>query len=148
MSADPFELQRFVAAQDAGETHVRAAAELTSGRKTSHWMWFVFPQVAGLGQSQMSRRYAIASIAEAQAYLAHPVLGPRLRQVTDIVAGLTDTTATTAVAVFGGIDAQKLQSSMTLFLAAAPTEDRFQRVLDRFFTGRTDARTSELLRDN
>lgn len=143
MSDDPHQLQRFVSAQDAGGTFARAAAELARGRKTSHWMWFVFPQVAGLGLSEMSRRYAIASVREAQAYLAHPVLGPRLREVTDIVAGLQNVSA---VAVFGGIDAQKLQSSMTLFLAAAPTEERFQRVLDLFFGGEPDPRTAELLR--
>jgi uncharacterized protein (DUF1810 family) len=145
VSADPFGLQRFVAAQDAGDTFGRAAAELTRGRKTSHWMWFVFPQLAGLGSSEMSRRYAIASIAEAQAYLAHPVLGPRLREVTDIVAGLHNVSAVT---VFGGIDAQKLQSSMTLFLAAAPDEHRFSSVLDHFYAGQPDPATRKLLRDH
>ncbi len=143
MSDDPFALQRFVAAQDAGDTFRRAAAELARGRKTSHWMWFVFPQIAGLGLSAMSQRYAIASVREAQAYLAHPVLGPRLLEVTDIVADLENSSA---VEVFGGIDARKLQSSMTLFLAAAPGDDRFRAVLDRFYAGELDPRTQELLR--
>jgi uncharacterized protein (DUF1810 family) len=142
VSGDPFDLNRFVAAQDGGNTFRRAVEELTRGRKTSHWMWFVFPQVAGLGLSQMSRRYAIASLAEAQAYLVHPVLGPRLEQVTDIVTGLQPP----AERVFGSIDTQKLQSSMTLFAAAAPAPDRFAAVLDRFFDGATDPRTVELLR--
>ena len=142
MSADPFALHRFVAAQDTGDTFSRAAAELTGARKTSHWMWFVFPQLTGLGLSEMSRRYAITSIDEARAYLAHPVLGPRLREVTDIVAGLTDTTAER---VFGSIDARKLQSCMTLFLTAAPHEPRFRLVLDRFYAGEADGHTLDLL---
>lgn len=142
MTDDPFDLHRFIAAQNAGGTFERAVGELTRGRKTSHWMWFVFPQIAGLGMSQMSRRYAITSIEEARAYLEHPVLGARLRQVADIVNGLGNTTAEQ---VFGGIDAHKLQSSMTLFLAAAPTEKRFRQVLERFYAGESDARTTELL---
>jgi uncharacterized protein (DUF1810 family) len=103
-------------------------------------MWFVFPQVAGLGHSHMSRTYAIASLAEARAYLRHPVLGPRLRECAAIVAG---SAAGTATELFGGIDAQKLRSSMTLFLRADPAEPVFQRVLDRYFGGRPDSATDQ-----
>lgn len=133
-------LERFVVAQDDGGTYRRAAAELRSGRKASHWMWFVFPQIAGLGRSAMAQAFAIASLAEAQEYLRHPVLGPRLIEVTTIVAGLSGRTAT---AIFGGIDAQKLQSSMTLFHRAAPEELVFGQVLDRYFDGVTDAATED-----
>jgi uncharacterized protein (DUF1810 family) len=135
---DPYDLQRFVAAQDAGGTYDRVLDELRRGRKTSHWMWFVFPQVAGLGQSQMSRTYAIASLDEARAYLKHPVLGPRLRTCATLVA---DAPARDAAEIFGGIDTQKLLSSMTLFRRADPAEPAFLRVLDKYFGGRLDAAT-------
>lgn len=137
---DPYNLQRFVTAQDAGSTYEQALAELRRARKTSHWMWFVFPQIAGLGQSHMSRMYAIGSLDEARAYLQHPVLGPRLRACARVVA---DAPATSAESIFGGIDAQKLHSSMTLFLRAEPTEPVFQRVLDRYFEGQPDAATEQ-----
>jgi uncharacterized protein (DUF1810 family) len=101
-------------------------------------MWFVFPQVAGLGQSAMSRTYAIASLAEARAYLRHPVLGPRLRECAAAVA---DSPVGTAAEIFGGIDTQKLRSSMTLFCLADPQEPLFRRVLDRYFQGRLDPET-------
>ena len=122
VKSDPWRLERFVAAQDRGGTYQRAVAELRAGAKVSHWMWFVFPQVAGLGMSAMSREYAISSAEEARAYLAHPVLGPRLRECARIVA---DTEGRTAEQVFGYVDAVKLRSSMTLFAAAeaAPIED-------------------------
>jgi uncharacterized protein (DUF1810 family) len=139
---DRYNLARFVAAQNAGDTYNDAVEELRRGRKTSHWMWFVFPQVAGLGHSSMSRTYAIASLEEARAYLRHPVLGPRLRECAAIVAG---STAGTATELFGGIDAQKLRSSMTLFLRADPAEPVFQRVLDRYFVGRPDSATDRRL---
>ncbi|GGL89976.1 DUF1810 domain-containing protein [Nakamurella endophytica] len=142
MPEDPFDLPRFVDAQDAGGTYRQALAELERGRKSSHWMWFVFPQLAGLGQSAMSRRYAIASLDEARAYLAHPVLGARLREC---LAVLARTEGRSAVDVFGSIDAQKLQSSVTLFLRAAPDEEDLQRVLDRYFGGRPDQGTDRLL---
>jgi uncharacterized protein (DUF1810 family) len=135
---DRFNLQRFTAAQDAGGTYSRALAELKRGRKTSHWMWFVFPQMAGLGSSEMSRRYAIASLEEARAYLAQPVLGPRLLECARAVA---DSQAGSAEEIFGGIDTQKLQSSMTLFKRADPEQPVFQQVLDRYFGGRADPRT-------
>ena len=136
------DLDRFVDAQDQGGTYEQALAELRRGRKTSHWMWFVFPQVVGLGQSPTSRHFAIASLVEARSYLAHPVLGPRLRECAEVVAG---TTGRNARDVFGGIDAQKLRSSMTLFLRAAPEEPVFQRVLDQFFDGAPDPLTDRLL---
>ena len=140
---DPYRLQRLVAAQDAGGTYDRALGELRRGRKTSHWMWFAFPQLAGLGRSETSRRYAIASLAEAVAYLQHPVLGPRLRECAAAVA---DSSAPSAAALLGGIDALKLRSSMTLFRRADPGEPVFRRVLDRYFGGHPDPATDERLR--
>lgn len=142
MGADPHDLGRFVAAQNAHGTYDDAVEELRQGWKVSHWMWFVFPQIAGLGRSATSRRYAITSLDEAQAYLDHPVLGPRLRACTDLVLQVQ---GRSAEQIFGGIDAQKLHSCMTLFLRAAPGEDRFQQVLDRYFGGRADASTDERL---
>jgi uncharacterized protein (DUF1810 family) len=135
---DPYDLQRFVAAQDAGGTYTRAVAELRAGRKSSHWMWFVFPQIAGLGYSPTSRRYAITSLAEARAYLAHPVLGPRLTECAAIVAGLH---GRTAEQIFGEVDAQKLCSCVTLFRQAAPGEAMFGEVLEQYFGGVPDAAT-------
>ena len=137
---DPYELQRFVAAQDAGASYEQAAAELRRGRKTSHWMWFVFPQIAGLGHSPVSRMYAISGLAEARAYLAHPVLGPRLAECAAIVGGLS---GRTAEQIFGGIDALKLRSSMTLFLRAAPDQPVFRQVLDQYFGGKPDPATDQ-----
>jgi uncharacterized protein (DUF1810 family) len=139
---DPFDLQRFARAQDEGGTYERALAELRRGSKVSHWMWFVFPQIAGLGQSAISRRYAISSLAEAQAYLDHPVLGPRLAECAGVVAALT---GRTAEQIFGGIDALKLRSSMTLFLHAGPQQPAFRQVLDRYFGGIPDPATERLI---
>ena len=149
---DAWRLERFVAAQDQGGTYQRAVAELRAGAKASHWMWFVFPQIAGLGMSAMSRQYAISSVAEARAYLAHPVLGPRLRECAQIVAG---TAGRSARQVFGPVDAMKLRSSMTLFAAAEAGEadardagpNVFRAVLARFFDGVPDEETvARLLR--
>ena len=137
---DPYNLERFVAAQNAGGTYDRAVSELRRGLKTSHWMWFVFPQIAGLGQSQMSRTYAISSLEEARAYLRHPVLGRRLLECAGIVAAAR---AGSAEQIFGGIDAQKLHSSMTLFLRAEPSETVFKQVLERYFGGLSDAATEQ-----
>jgi uncharacterized protein (DUF1810 family) len=139
---DPYNLERFLTAQDADGTYDRAMAELRSGAKVSHWMWFVFPQIAGLGQSPMARTYAVSSIDEARAYLAHPVLGPRLTAGATIVA---DSDAPTAGALFGGIDAMKLRSSMTLFHRADPEETVYARVLDRYFGGQPDPATDQRL---
>ena len=140
--ADPYDLERFVDAQNASGTYQQAVEELRRGRKTSHWMWFVFPQIAGLGQSAMSRRYAISSLDEAKAYLEHPVLGPRLRECAGLVV---QAQAQNAEQIFGGIDAQKLRSSMTLFLRADPEEPLFQQVLDQYFGGKPDAATDQRL---
>jgi uncharacterized protein (DUF1810 family) len=139
---DPFDLERFVAAQDQRGTYEAAVAELRAGRKRSHWMWFVFPQIAGLGQSPISRRYAISSVDEAKAYLAHAVLGPRLVQCARILAGLQGRSAED---VFGGIDAMKLRSSMTLFARADPANPVFQQVLDAYFAGEADRATERRL---
>jgi uncharacterized protein (DUF1810 family) len=117
--------------------------ELRNGRKTSHWMWFIFPQIAGLGHSSMSERFAIRSLAEAHAYLAHPLLGARLRECAGLVLEIT---GRTAEEVFGPIDARKLRSCMTVFHRAAPDEPVFRNVLDRF-AGGADPGTDALLQD-
>jgi Uncharacterized conserved protein len=135
----PYHLERFVEAQDG--VYEYALDELRRGRKRRHWMWYVFPQVAGLGHSAMSQRYAIGSLDEARAYLAHPVLGARLRECAAVVAAAPPG----AEAIFGSIDAVKLRSSMTLFARADPDEPVFQAVLDRHFAGASDPRTDELL---
>jgi uncharacterized protein (DUF1810 family) len=141
-TSDPFDLDRFVTAQDAAGSYQHAVAELRNGRKTSHWMWYVFPQIAGLGQSPTSKFYAISSIAEASAYLAHPVLGPRLRDCAEILTGLS---GLTAEQIFGGIDGMKLRSAMTLFHHADPDESAFSQVLDQYFGGISDPATEQLL---
>jgi uncharacterized protein (DUF1810 family) len=159
---DPWRLERFVAAQERGGTYQRAVTELRAGTKVSHWMWFVFPQVAGLGMSAMSREYAISSVAEARAYLAHPVLGPRLRECARIVEA---TEGRSAGAIFGPVDAVKLRSSMTLFAVSAeaheaeadgagtaapadrgqvpgePDGNVFRAVLAKYFDGAADEET-------
>ena len=139
---DPYDLERFVTAQDSGGTYGRALAELRYGTKRSHWMWFVFPQLAGLGHSETARRYAISSLDEARAYYRHPVLGPRL---VDVAAAVAAVQGRSAVQIFGGIDARKLHSSMTLFLRAAPGESVFRDVLDRYYDGAPDPATDQLL---
>lgn len=139
--ADPHDLGRFVAAQ-AG-VHERAVAELRAGEKRSHWMWFVFPQLRGLGVSAMAQRYGIASRAEAEAYLAHPVLGPRLREATRAVLSVRDRSLH---AIFGSPDDIKFRSSMTLFALAEPNSDSvFADALARYCDGAMDPRTVELL---
>lgn len=139
---DPYDLGRFVTAQDAGGTYGHATDELRRGRKTSHWMWFVFPQIAGLGRSPTAQAFAISSLDEARAYLAHPVLGPRLIECAGIVAQTQDRTAEQ---MFGDLDAQKLHSSVTLFLRADPGAPVFARVLGRYFDGLPDPATDRLL---
>ncbi len=135
------DLRRFVEAQDSAGTYAAALAELRRGHKTSHWMWFVFPQIAGLGQSPTAQYYGVRGLAEARAYLAHPVLGSRLVECAGVVAGLE---TTDPVDVFGGIDAVKLRSSMTLFAHAAPDDEArrpFTDVLDHYFRGDEDPAT-------
>jgi uncharacterized protein (DUF1810 family) len=137
---DLYDLQRFVDAQDPVLDRVRA--ELGRGRKMSHWMWFVFPQLAGLGSSPTAREYAISSLDEARAYLGHPVLGPRLVECAELVAAIE---GRSAAQVFGYPDDVKLRSSMTLFARAAPDTPVFAEVLDRFFDGEPDPGTLERL---
>ncbi|HEX7610126.1 MAG TPA: DUF1810 domain-containing protein [Solirubrobacteraceae bacterium] len=140
--SDPFDLRRFEEAQESGAGYAAAAAELRAGRKRSHWMWFVFPQIEGLGTSAMSRRFAIGSAAEARAYLEHPLLGPRLIECAAILLGLSGSTARE---IFGAIDALKLRSCMTLFARAAADGEPFRRVLEHYFDGVGDAATDSRL---
>jgi len=132
-------LERFVEAQ--APIYARALAELKAGAKQSHWMWFIFPQIAGLGHSAMAQMYAIRDLAEARAYLAHSVLGPRLRECTQAVL---DIDGKTAHAIFGSPDDLKFRSSMTLFDSAAPT-DIFRTALEKYFDGEADKLSLELL---
>jgi uncharacterized protein (DUF1810 family) len=143
MDDDPYDLSRFTAAQDAGHTYQQAIAELRRGRKTGHWMWFVFPQIAGLGHSPTAQRYAISSLDEARAYLAHPVLGPRLEECAGAIAGIGG--GHTAEQVLGPVDAMKLRSSMTLFQRADPARLVFGEVLRLFFGGLADPATEQRL---
>jgi uncharacterized protein (DUF1810 family) len=135
-------LHRFVDAQDESGTYAGALAELRAGRKRGHWIWFVFPQIAGLGRSPTAQYYAIADLAEARAYLADRVLGPRLRECTAALVGLD---GSDPVAVLGDIDAIKLRSSMTLFAHADPDEPLFGTVLDKYYAGEEDDATLALL---
>lgn len=137
---DPFELDRFVAAQ--GMVYASVLDELGNGRKQSHWMWFVFPQIDGLGASATTRRYAIRSVAEATAYLAHPLLGPRLIECTTIV---NEIEGRSVHDVFGFPDDLKFHSSMTLFALVDPGNEVFDRALDKYFGGEADPRTVAIL---
>ena len=134
---DPHDLQRFLDAQ--ARTYDQALQELRAGHKRTHWMWFVFPQVAGLGRSGMAQRFAISGLEEARAYLSHPLLGPRL---VACARALTALDTADADAVLGPVDAQKLHSSMTLFARAAPDEPVFREVLDHYFDGAEDEATT------
>ncbi|SDK62156.1 DUF1810 domain-containing protein [Microbulbifer yueqingensis] len=135
-----FSLERFVTAQQS--TYQSALAELAAGRKRSHWMWFIFPQLAGLGRSATARHYAIASLAEARAYLAHPVLGPRLAECCERLLQLEGLSAHD---IFGSPDDLKLKSSMTLFELAAGGDSLFGKVLEKYYRGDRDQRTMELV---
>jgi uncharacterized protein (DUF1810 family) len=139
---DRYRLRRFEIAQNEGATYEAAVSELRAGRKTSHWMWFVFPQLSGLGRSAMAQTYAISSLAEARAYLEDPVLGPRLIECARI---LTELEGQTPEQIFGATDAMKLRSSMTLFSRAAVDNTPFQDVLNDYFGGVTDEATERLL---
>lgn len=136
------DLERFVLAQDNNGIFGHALEEIRAGRKVRHWMWFVFPQVEGLGRSAMATTYALSGLQEAREYLRHPVLGPRLRQCCEAALALD---GVSAEEVFGPVDAQKLRSSMTLFSRAAPDEPLFGAVLEAYFDGRADPATDELL---
>ncbi len=133
---DPFQLSRFVNAQNP--VFPRVLGELRAGRKTSHWMWFVFPQIAGLGFSSMSQRFAITSPDEARAFLDHPVLGPRLRDCIAILLGIN---GRSAHQIFGSPDDAKLRSCLTLFARAAPEEDIFAQALEKYYAGQPDPET-------
>lgn len=137
---DPFDLQRFVAAQDS--VYAQVKAELAAGAKASHWMWFVFPQLTGLGRSATARHYGLASIAEALAYWRHPVLGARLKECCDRVLSVDGSTARQ---IFGATDELKFCSCLTLFERAAPTESVFGQLLDRYYRGERDAATLQML---
>lgn len=137
---DPFNLQRFVVAQRG--SYERALGEVKNGRKITHWMWYIFPQIAGLGESDMARKYAIGSLDEAREYLTHWVLGPRLREISAACLAHRDKTAKE---IFGSIDTLKLCSSMTLFAQVAEPGSVFEQVLDVFFDGKPDEKTLELL---
>lgn len=139
-ASDPYDLERFVEAQ-AG-TYEQALAELRRGRKRTHWMWYVFPQLRGLGASALSHRYAIGSLEEARAYLAHPVLGPRLVECAEAVLAVQGRSARD---IFGSPDDLKLRSSATLFAAVSPPGSVFHRVIDRYFGGQADDRTLALI---
>jgi len=137
---DQFELSRFVEAQSS--TYPSALAELRAGQKRTHWMWFIFPQVTGLGSSPMAKRYAIRSRAEAETYLDHPILGPRL---LECVEALLQVDGRSAEEIMGDPDFRKLQSSMTLFATVAPGEFRFSKLLEKYYSGRRDEQTLEFL---
>ncbi|MET4105932.1 DUF1810 domain-containing protein [Hymenobacter sp. UYP22] len=139
----PSNLQRFLDAQQ--RDYATALAEIRGGRKRSHWMWYIFPQVQGLGYSETARFYAIQSQQEAEAYLQHPVLGPRLIEISEALARLESNDATR---IMGSPDDVKLKSSMTLFAALKGTSPVFQRVLDKFFSGVSDEKTLQILRHN
>lgn len=132
----PYDLERFVAEQD--RDYETVLGELRRGRKSSHWIWFIFPQIAGLGHSAMSQHFAIGSLDEARAYLDHPVLGRRLRECSRLVLAVE---GRTAEEILGSTDAMKLRSSMTLFHRAAPDEPEFGLVLDRYYDGAEDEAT-------
>ncbi|MGY1884188.1 MULTISPECIES: DUF1810 domain-containing protein [unclassified Blastococcus] len=138
--SDPFDLRRFLDAQ--AQTYDQALAELRAGAKRTHWMWFVFPQISGLGRSGMAQRFALSGLDEARAYLAHPVLGRRLVECARVLTAL-DTADPDAV--LGPVDAQKLRSSMTLFAHAAPDQPVFREVLDHYFGGAEDEATTSKL---
>ena len=138
--SDPYQLQRFVAAQEP--VFAQVCCELAAGHKTSHWMWFIFPQHRSLGQSAMAKHFGIASMQEAQAYWQHEVLGPRLKECTELVLAVSDKTA---LQIFGSPDDLKFHSSMTLFAQAAPVEPVFKAALDKFYAGKPDSKTLALL---
>lgn len=141
MTGDPYNLQRFVDAQE--RIYERALGELERGRKTSHWMWFIFPQIAGLGSSATARRYAISSLAEAREYLEHAILGPRLVECLRLLLALE---GRTAGEIFGSIDAMKLRSCLTLFDAARPDEQVFHDALTMYYAAAPDEKTLAIIR--
>ena len=138
-AGDPYDLGRFVQAQEH-DFH-RALAEIRSGRKRSHWIWYIFPQIDGLGFSEMSKRYAIKSVAEAEAYLNHPILGPRLMEIAEAVLGVE---GKSALEILGSPDDMKLRSSATLFAYVSPAGSIFDRLIGKYFQGEPDRETLRL----
>jgi uncharacterized protein (DUF1810 family) len=136
MSDDPFQLQRFIQAQE--RVYPQVCDELSGGKKRSHWMWFIFPQIRGLGSSETAQRYAISSLKEAEAYLAHPILGARVRECTELVVGVENRTATQ---IFGYPDDLKFKSSMTLFSRATAENQIYVQAIDKYFGGEADSLT-------
>lgn len=139
---DPFKLHRFITAQDSSRTFERALAEIRRGAKATHWMWFIFPQLTGLGKTEMATTYGISGRAEAEAYLAHPVLGARL---VECAAAALDVNGKTAEQIFGAIDARKLRSSATLFAEVSPPGSVFHQLLLQYYVAGPDAVTVERL---
>jgi len=139
---DPYDLQRFVDAQE--HVYERALSEIKSGRKRSHWMWFIFPQIDGLGASSMSKRYAIRSVAEAKAYLAHPLLGPRLLESAEAALAVQ---TSSALDLFGSPDDMKLRSCATLFASVSSEDSVFSQLINKYFDGKPDDRTLQLTGD-
>jgi uncharacterized protein (DUF1810 family) len=139
--ADPFQLSRFLRAQEVN--YEQALAEIKSGRKRSHWMWYIFPQIDGLGFSETAKHFAIKSVEEARAYLAHPVLGPRLRECAEAAIGVE---GRSAIEIFGSPDDLKLRSCATLFAQVSPPGSVFERLLAKYFQGQRDGKTLHLLR--
>jgi uncharacterized protein (DUF1810 family) len=139
---DPYDLQRFVDAQE--HVYERALSEIKSGRKRSHWMWFIFPQIDGLGASSMSKRYAIRSIAEAKAYLDHPLLGPRLLESAEAALAVQ---TSSALELFGSPDDMKLRSCATLFASVSSEDSVFSQLINKYFDGKPDDRTLQLTGD-
>jgi uncharacterized protein (DUF1810 family) len=140
-SDDSYDLTRFVRAQESD--YERALAEITSGRKRTHWMWYIFPQIDGLGLSPTAKHYAIKSLAEAKAYLEHPILGPRLLACAEAVVGIE---GRSAVEIFGTPDDMKLRSCATLFACVAPRDSVFDRLLTKYYRGERDGKTLQILR--
>lgn len=142
MSVDEFDLDRFIDAQRDHDSYATALAELRTGRKRSHWIWYIFPQLKGLGSSWAADHYGISGLAEARAYAAHPVLGPRL---SECIAAVLAHRGTSASDILGSLDALKFRSCLTLFFIAAPQEPVFAEALEVFFAGGPDVRTMEIL---
>ena len=142
MADDPFDLNRFMRAQE--RDYARALAEIRHGEKRSHWMWYIFPQIQGLGFSSTSKRYSIKSLEEAKAYLAHPILGPRLIEITEAVLNIENRSA---YKIFGSPDDLKLKSCATLFACVSPPDSTFERLLANYYAGARDDKTLQLLKD-